>query len=145
MFAVRFLFNCNGHAQSPIPACSKVLIDVPNPGLQISSSMYGIFLEEMNRSGADRRYGKLIRNRGVKLNLPGGTCFDCPDIIVNGTTQFVTVPVPFGIAGDPLRPVQPIKKKPKKIHSLLPNRSSTVILHRRLKRNSNLIRSPFCE
>jgi len=52
---------------------TSITIDVDKPSVQISPLLYGIFFEDINRSGDGGLYGEMLENRSFEdFNLPMG-------------------------------------------------------------------------
>src|SRR3954466_2659874 len=51
----------------------ELVVNVKEKGANVSSSMYGIFFEEINHAGDGGLYGELVKNRSFEeLEMPSG-------------------------------------------------------------------------
>lgn len=65
-----FLLYCSTGA---VAQTDELVINVKEKGADVSSSMYGIFFEEINHAGDGGLYGELIKNRSFEeLEMPSG-------------------------------------------------------------------------
>jgi alpha-L-arabinofuranosidase len=67
-----FLFSFMGEVFVRCETAS-ITVDVDKPGVQVSPLLYGIFFEDINRSGDGGLYGEMLQNRSFEdFNLPIG-------------------------------------------------------------------------
>ena len=61
-FAAAALLLCAA-ATSTFAADAAILVDAGTPGIKVSPTLYGIFFEEINRSGEGGIYAEKVLNR----------------------------------------------------------------------------------
>ncbi len=62
LFAVLLTASCNSTSQPE----GQIVVDMAHKGATISSSMYGIFFEEINHAGEGGLYAELVQNRSFE-------------------------------------------------------------------------------
>lgn len=68
---------------------SKITIDLSQPGATVSSTLHGIFFEEISHGGEGGLYAELIQNRGFEeIKVPEGCTLDSGWIVPPRTPHF---------------------------------------------------------
>ncbi|MDR0844443.1 MAG: alpha-L-arabinofuranosidase, partial [Tannerella sp.] len=66
--AVSLLLSCNKSSSK-----EEIVINLQEKGAEVSSSMYGVFFEEINHAGDGGLYAELLKNRSFEeLEMPEG-------------------------------------------------------------------------
>jgi hypothetical protein len=95
------------YCSTAVAQTDELVINVKGKGADVSSSMYGIFFEEINHAGDGGLYGELVKNRSFEeLEMPSGYTAKGDRLvpvqvenhvtgkIVDQTFQWTTEPVP---------------------------------------------------